>query len=233
MKAKKLFPDLSFKRLWDKIKELEDKVGEGGGDNQDSNTLTYNEETDSFGTIHPITNEWKDLVFAGFKAVYLYKNGNEFTNDHGGTWTFNSNQSNASYFDFVNLGASNSKTKNADNIYMKVSVPTTAASLGLATCYLSSAIDFTNYSKLVVVANTTGTKYASVAVRDVLPKGINRASAAVASTKLGSGYVETILDISSVVGLNYINFCVEGYAGDNGGSSGSIETKIYEVRLEK
>ena len=29
MKAKKLFPDLSFKRLWDKIKDLEDKVGEG------------------------------------------------------------------------------------------------------------------------------------------------------------------------------------------------------------
>ena len=28
MKAKKLFPDLSIKRLWDKIKGIEDKVNE-------------------------------------------------------------------------------------------------------------------------------------------------------------------------------------------------------------
>ena len=35
MKAKKLFPDLSFKRLWDKIKELENKVGENSDINLD------------------------------------------------------------------------------------------------------------------------------------------------------------------------------------------------------
>lgn len=34
MKAKKLFPDLSFKRLWDKIKELENKVGDGSDSEQ-------------------------------------------------------------------------------------------------------------------------------------------------------------------------------------------------------
>lgn len=37
MKAKKLFPDLSFKRLWDKIKDLEDKVGEGSDSEQNKN----------------------------------------------------------------------------------------------------------------------------------------------------------------------------------------------------
>lgn len=35
MKAKKLFPDLSIKRLWDKIKELENKVGDSSDINLD------------------------------------------------------------------------------------------------------------------------------------------------------------------------------------------------------
>ena len=41
MKAKKLFPDLSIKRLWDKIKELEDKVGDGSVDKELGNKLQW------------------------------------------------------------------------------------------------------------------------------------------------------------------------------------------------
>lgn len=48
MKAKKLFPDLSFKRLWDKIKELEDKVGEGSDINLDELNKNLADITDGY-----------------------------------------------------------------------------------------------------------------------------------------------------------------------------------------
>ena len=199
--------------------------------NFSNSSLIYNEETDYFGMTY--NGEWKDVVFAGFKSVYLYMNGEEFTSRHGGTWTFNSNQSTANYYDFINLGASTSKTKNNDNINMKATIPTTAASLALASCYLSEAIDLTNYSKIVVRATRTGAKSAYVRVYSSIPENTKNGTNQVAYKSLGSGAnIETVLDISSVTGLNYILLEVGGYAGDSGGSSGSVELTVYEVRLE-
>lgn len=64
MKAKKLFPDLSFKRLWDKIKDLEDKVDEGSDINLDE--LNKNFEWKLVGsavgtTAITLPNEYREI----------------------------------------------------------------------------------------------------------------------------------------------------------------------------
>lgn len=47
MKAKKLFPDLSFKRLWDKIKDLEEKVEQGNNESNKDSYSYYDDETET------------------------------------------------------------------------------------------------------------------------------------------------------------------------------------------
>lgn len=66
MKAKKLFPDLSFKRLWDKIKDLEDKVGEGSSNSGD--TAYYDEET---GTLYINSTSGAYSYDSSTKTLYL------------------------------------------------------------------------------------------------------------------------------------------------------------------
>ena len=226
LSAKNMAYDGSVTGLGNNVQSAIDELNS----NFSNSSLIYNEKTDYFGMTY--NGEWKDVVFAGFKAVYLYMNGEEFTSRHGGTWTFNSNQSTANYYDFNNKGASITKTKNADNIKMRSSVPTTAGALACTSCYLSAAIDLTNYTKLVVRATRTGTKNASIKVFNKVPKNV-ATNSQIKSQSIGSGTnIETVLDISSVVGLNYILLETGGYAGDSGGSSGSVELTVYEVRLE-
>ena len=83
-------------------------------------------------------------------------------------------------------------------------------------------------------ATRTGTKNVYVKVYSSIPKNTKSGTNQVAYKSLGSGTnIETVLDISSVVGLNYILLEVGGYAGDSGGSSGGVELTVDEVRLEK
>lgn len=83
MKAKKLFPDLSLKRLWDKIKDLEDKVGEGSDINLDelnkNITIRYNQETDMLQCL--VDGVWIDFKTAELKHMDLIEQLN------GSGWT--------------------------------------------------------------------------------------------------------------------------------------------------
>lgn len=103
MKAKKLFPDLSFKRLWDKIKELENGVSV-----QNPNSVVYNSETDCMdvyqndllvGSVHcyfqkkPIvTNGVENEVFSlsnGSNARTLQDGYIRLTRSTAGAWQTN------------------------------------------------------------------------------------------------------------------------------------------------
>lgn len=69
MKAKKLFPDLSFKRLWNKIKDLEDKVENDSGNSNE--TVRYNPETDMVEIYY--NDVWQEWKVAGMQKFDFIK----------------------------------------------------------------------------------------------------------------------------------------------------------------
>lgn len=67
MKAKKLFPDLSFKRLWNKIKELEKKIEEGV--TKPDNNSYYDDVTETLyiqgGTSNYTYDSEEEILYLG------------------------------------------------------------------------------------------------------------------------------------------------------------------------
>ena len=204
-----------------------------------NNSLKYNSETDYFGMEY--NGVWKDIVFAGFKALYLYKDGDECTSIHGSTWMFNSNVSTVNTFDYIGSGGTSSKTKQSNHIKLYVNSTSQQWSFGNASVYLDTPIDLTQYNKLVVRATTSksgsGTKSPSVNIFTSKPKNIAHSSGG--RKTLGELKIltnsETEFDIRNYMGDYYILIDALTYTGDtaNSANAGNVSILIYEIRLEK
>ena len=183
----------------------------------------------------PLTNRTKKL--------WLYKNGDECVDTTGG-WTFNTNNSSSTgILDHVTSdNASNTKTKNIDNIYLKVSVNNADYKTAHASCFIENAIDLTDYKKLYILA--TGTRNNSVhativaQIRSAYPK--NGASTGTTITAalpiLADNKTYFSLDIASLTGNYWINLFTGTYSASSseGNKAGITMTlTMYEMWLEK
>ena len=163
---------------------------------------------------------------------YLYLSGKEFESVTGG-WIFNSNKNGGSLLDCLQYGATNSKRKYSDGIYLYINITSASGSLGFASCYSKNAIDLTNYSKLVVFADvSTGSKGASIQIRNVNPCNGGQYTNRVLTLTPFNGLNYGWIDISSLSGKYWILLILNGYGGDNGGNPGSKSMKIHKIWLE-
>lgn len=174
-----------------------------------SNCLTYNVETDYFGA-YDGNGAWKNLLFAGFKAFYLYANGNEFEDVTGGWNPY-------AYYGFGSTGGSVKApkiTRKTDSMVING----TAGYYG--TVFGENQIDITNY-------NTLKLKYLSKVVSQAALRigftGGRSGGYTGTYTSCNSGEItqEVSLDISGLNGLYYLAILLVGAA----------DVTIYEIKL--
>ena len=163
---------------------------------------------------------------------YLYFYGKEFESITGG-WIFNTNKNGGSLLDCLQYGATNTKTKDSDGIYLYVNITSSSGSLGFASCYTEEKIDLTNYSKLIIFADvSTGGKAASVQIRSADPCDGGQYTDRVLTLTPSVGLDYSWLDISSLSGSYWIVLMTNGYGGDEGGQAGTKSMKVHELWVE-
>ena len=202
---------------------------------------------DEDGNYGIITTENGVDVFVPFtnrtKKLWLYKNGDECVETTGG-WAFNTNNSSsANILDHVtSSGASNTKTKNVDNIYLKASVDNSDYKTAQASCYIDKAIDLTEYKKLVILATATrnNSLHANITaqIRNSYPKnGASSGNTVVSNIPiLADTKTYFSLDIASLTGNYWINIFTGTYSASSSEGNKAARTltlTMYEMWLEK
>lgn len=105
--------------------------------------LSYNPDTDYFGM--NFNGTWKDILFAGLQARYLYNQGNEIV-----SWV-------TSGYTLSSATTLVSGVKNSTNIVINVTSAAQASYVGT-----NELIDFTGYSELVIEGVYDGTEHTDV-----------------------------------------------------------------------